>query len=124
MRHVVIIAASRRRSVARLDVVVLDDLGPARDLLVDEGIELVWGTGEHVDSLRRQLVRNLGCLDGLGELVVDTLGESRGHVGRTEYSPPRVNLEAGHTLARNRLGARELGIGRSEARRVGKGLRV
>ena len=72
---------------------------------------MVWGTGEHVDSLRRQLVRNLGCLDGLGELVVDTLGESRGHVGRTEYSPPRVNLETGHTLARNRLGARELGIG-------------
>src|SRR5438132_3999779 len=36
MRHVVIFAASRRRSVARLDVVVLDDLGPARDLLADD----------------------------------------------------------------------------------------
>src|SRR5438046_171656 len=68
MRHFVIRAGSRRLSVARLDVVVLDDLGPARHFLTDEGIELFGRAGEHLDSLRRQPFRNIGCLDGLGEL--------------------------------------------------------
>src|SRR5438105_7661846 len=87
--------ATAFRSIAQLDLVVLDDLGPARYFLAHEGIELVGRRGKHFDSLRRQLVGDLRCLDGLGKFVVDALDQGRGHIGATEYTPPGVDPAVG-----------------------------
>src|SRR5260221_12845861 len=112
--------ARRRREncrplVAGLDLVVLDDLRPARDFAAHEGVELAsWGAAD-VNALRLQFLLDGRRVDRLGEFVVDTRGERRRHVARRVHAPPRVSLEARHALVRNRRGTgeRRIGFGRS-----------
>src|SRR5262245_63922596 len=74
--------------IARHDLVVLDHLGPARDLAVDEGAECLGGRHAKDHALLGQAPLHRRLLQGLAHGGVHARDDLAGRLGRRQNAPP------------------------------------